>query len=43
MRRYLVARDEDRDATLRHFRVDGIRAVRVLPSSFTREKGPSAR
>jgi predicted DNA-binding transcriptional regulator YafY len=39
MRRYLVARDEDRDATLRHFRVDRIRAARLLPSSFTREPG----
>lgn len=39
MRRYLVARDEDRDPTLRHFRVDRIRAARILPSSFTREPG----
>lgn len=37
MRRYLVARDEDREPTLRHFRVDRIRAARLLPSSFTRE------
>ncbi len=39
MRRYLVARDEDRDATFRHFRVDRIRAARLLESSFTREAG----
>ena len=37
MRRYLVARDEGRDATLRHFRVDRIRAARLLGSSFVRE------
>ena len=39
MRRYLVARDEDRDPTLRHFRVDRIRAARLLGSSFTRQPG----
>ena len=39
MRRYLVARDEDRDPALRHFRVDRIRAARLLGSSFTREPG----
>ncbi|HET9069570.1 MAG TPA: WYL domain-containing protein [Amaricoccus sp.] len=38
-RRYLVARDEDRDAGLRHFRVDRIRAARLLGSSFTRAPG----
>jgi predicted DNA-binding transcriptional regulator YafY len=37
MRRYLVARDEDRDPGLRHFRVDRIRAARLLGSSFVRE------
>jgi predicted DNA-binding transcriptional regulator YafY len=37
MRRYLVARDEDRDPVLRHFRVDRIRSARLLGSSFTRE------
>jgi predicted DNA-binding transcriptional regulator YafY len=39
MRRYLVARDEDRDAALRHFRVDRISAARLLGSSFTRQPG----
>jgi predicted DNA-binding transcriptional regulator YafY len=39
MRRYLVARDEDRDPALRHFRVDRIRAARLLGSSFVREPG----
>jgi predicted DNA-binding transcriptional regulator YafY len=39
MRRYLVARDEDRDPALRHFRVDRIRAARLLGASFTREPG----
>ena len=39
MRRYLVARDEDRDPGLRHFRVDRIRAARLLGSSFIREPG----
>jgi predicted DNA-binding transcriptional regulator YafY len=39
MRRYLVARDEDRDPRLRHFRVDRIRAARLLGSSFVREPG----
>ncbi len=39
MRRYLVARDEDRDPGLRHFRVDRIHAARLLGSSFTREPG----
>jgi predicted DNA-binding transcriptional regulator YafY len=39
LRRYLVARDEDRDPALRHFRVDRIRAARLLGSSFTREPG----
>jgi predicted DNA-binding transcriptional regulator YafY len=39
MRRYLVARDEDRDPLLRHFRVDRIRAARLLGSSFAREPG----
>ena len=39
MRRYLVARDEDRDPSLRHFRVDRIRAARLLGSSFAREPG----
>lgn len=39
MRRYLVARDEDRDPTLRHFRVDRIRSARLVGSSFVREPG----
>ena len=39
MRRYLVARDEDRDPALRHFRVDRIRDARILGSSFLREPG----
>ena len=39
IRRDLVARDEDRDPQLRHFRVDRIRAARLLGSSFTREPG----
>ena len=39
MRRYLVARDEDRDPALRHFRVDRIREARLLGSSFVREPG----
>ena len=39
MRRYLVARDEDRDPALRHFRVDRIREARLLGSSFTRQPG----
>lgn len=39
LRRYLVARDEDRDAALRHFRVDRIRGARLLGSSFTRQCG----
>ncbi len=39
MRRYLVARDEDGDPGLRHFRVDRIRIARLLPSSFSREEG----
>lgn len=39
VRRYLVARDEDRDPALRHFRVDRIRAARLLGSSFTRQPG----
>jgi predicted DNA-binding transcriptional regulator YafY len=37
MRRYLVARDEDRDPALRHFRVYRIREARLIGSSFTRE------
>ncbi|MEM4782057.1 MAG: NAD(P)H-binding protein, partial [Halalkalicoccus sp.] len=37
MRRYLVARDEDRDPILRHFRVDRIRAACLLGTSFVRE------
>jgi predicted DNA-binding transcriptional regulator YafY len=39
MRRYLVARDADRDPRLRHFRVDRIRVARLLGSSFTRDPG----
>jgi hypothetical protein len=39
LRRYLVARDEDRDPGLRHFRVDRIREARLLGSSFVREPG----
>ena len=39
MRRYLVARDEDRDPALRHFRVDRVRAARLLGTSFVREPG----
>jgi predicted DNA-binding transcriptional regulator YafY len=39
MRRYLVARDEDRDPGLRHFRVDRIGGARLLGSSFVREPG----
>lgn len=39
MRRYLIARDEDRDPGLRHFRVDRIRAARLLGSSFIRQPG----
>jgi predicted DNA-binding transcriptional regulator YafY len=39
LRRYLVARDEDRDPVLRHFRVDRIHAASLLGSSFVREPG----
>jgi predicted DNA-binding transcriptional regulator YafY len=39
IRRYLVARQPDRDPRLRHFRVDRIRKARLLGQSFVRDRG----
>jgi predicted DNA-binding transcriptional regulator YafY len=39
IRRYLVARQPDRDRTLRHFRVDRIGAARLVGQSFVRDPG----